>query len=501
MGRRERNNALFNKTRLWQAPRRRISIPSFSRTILVVSFALAGLISGCSQRADKFPNKHAELEKGARADTNGWINIHLEGTPRQIGFQHGWLLAAEIDDLMKSLAHFLQGSSKRDWAFYRSAAERMFWPKLEAEYREEIEGIAAGLGARIPKTNYDAIDITALNGWIELSRRYVPYLEEQVKTGAGGDKGAGHCGAFISTGNWTEDGGIVVGLNSWIDYIVGSRWNIIADIAPANGHRVLMDCLPGTIHGGDGLAMNGAGVVFAETTPGAFKDLEKEGAPGFVLARKAAQYAASIDDFVRIVHAYDGGDHSGDWLVGDTKTGEIAKLDAGLGNRRLSRTTDGYFVWPGFPDDGKAVAGEASFAAADKGSSSRARKARWEQLMEEYKGYIDVEDGKLFGADHIDLTTGKEGSNGNVLCGHVDEDPKGMPESGWAPFSPAGSVQGKVTSTALVKEMRMWARMGHPCGRDFVAAEFLAEHPEFAWQKPYLKDLRAQPWTLFEAGK
>ena len=121
--------------------------------------------------------------------------------------------------------------------------------------------------------------------------------------------------------------------------------------------------------------------------------------------------------------------------------------------------------------------------------------------MEEYKGYIDVEDGKLFEADHVDLATGRTGFNSNTLCGHVDTDPKGTPEFNWAPFAPAGSVQGKVTSTALVKEMKMWARVGHPCGRDFIAADFLAKHPEYAWQKPYLRDMKSGPWTLFEAKK
>ena len=43
--------------------------------------------------------------------------------------------------------------------------------------------------------------------------------------------------------------------------------------------------------------------------------------------------------------------------------------------------------------------------------------------------------------------------------------------------------------------------MGHPCGRDFVAADFLAKHPEYAWQAPYLKDLKAYPWTLFESKR
>jgi len=47
----------------------------------------------------------------------------------------------------------------------------------------------------------------------------------------------------------------------------------------------------------------------------------------------------------------------------------------------------------------------------------------------------------------------------------------------------------------------MWAHMGHPCGRDFVAAEFLTKHPEYGWQRPYLRDMKAWPWTLFEAKK
>jgi len=262
-----------------------------------------------------------------------------------------------------------------------------------------------------------------------------------------------------------------------------------------------MDGMPGAIHSGDDFVMNGAGLVYTETTMGTFKGFREEGTPEFMRARKAAQYAASIDDFVRIMSADNNGAYANDWLVGDTNTGEIAKFELGLKNQRLWRTKDGYFVGSNFPGDEKVIAEETTFNASDTTQSVLVRKARWEQLMEEYKGYIDVEDGKLFEADHIDMATGKEGSNSNVLCGHVDDDPKGTPEFSWAPFSPAGSVQGKVTSSALVKEMKLWAHMGHPCGRDFVAKDFLAGHPEYKWQAPFLKDLIARPWTLFEAKK
>jgi hypothetical protein len=458
--------------------------------LFLVLTAICVLFPACSRKSAAPPAAPAELAKASRADTNGWINVHLEGTPREIGFQHGWLLAPEIEDLLKALAHFLEGSTKRDWAFFRGAAERMFWPKLEAEHKEEIEGIVAGLRARVPRSSYDRIDLTVLNGWIELAWYYVPYLDEMAKKGAGDNKAPGYCSAFI-----------VAGHNNWVDYIIGSRWNVVADIVPAAGQRILMDTFPGAIHSGDDFVMNGAGLVYTETTMGTFKGFREEGTPEFMRARKAAQYAASIDDFVRIMSSDNNGAYANDWLVGDTKTGEIAKFELGLKNQRLWRTTDGYFVGSNFPGDEKVIAEETTFNAGDATQSVLMRKARWEQLMAEYKGYIDVEDGKLFEADHVDVATGKTGSNSNVLCGHVDEDPKGTPEFSWAPFSPAGSVQGKVTSTALVKEMKMWAHMGHPCGRDFVAAEFLAKHPEYGWQAPYLKDLKAWPWTLFEAKK
>ena len=450
----------------------------------------------CAKKAAA-PAAPPELAKASRTETNGWIQVHLEGTPREIGLQHGWLLATEIDDLLKTLDHFLQGSTKRDWAFFRASAERLFWPKLTPEYQDEIEGIAAGLRARLPRSRWDRNDITALNGWIELAWYYVPALEAKVQAGAGDNKAPGYCSAFIATGSWTEDGGIVAGHNNWVDYIIGSRWNVIADIVPAAGHRILMDAMPGAIHRGDDFVVNGAGLVYTETTMGTFKGFREEGTPEFVRARRAAQYAASIDDFVRIMSDDNNGAYANDWLVGDTKTGEIAKYELGLKNQRLWRTMDGYFVGSNFPSDEKLIAEETTFDPADKGQSVLVRKARWEQLMEEYKGYIDVEDGKLFEADHVDLATGRTGSNSNTLCGHVDEDPKGTPEFNWAPFAPAGSVQAKVTSTALVKEMKLWARLGHPCGRDFTAADFLRRHPEWAWQKPYLRDMTSRPWTLF----
>ncbi len=443
----------------------------------------------------------AELLNSYRQDINGWVFIHLEGTPREVGFQHGYHLAAEIDDALRMFGFFLEKATGRDWAFFREAASRMFWPKVDLEYQEELQGIADGLRARLPDKTYDVMDLTALNGWIELAWYYVPYLDEKATPGAGEGKSPSDCSAFIATGSYTEDGKIVMAHNNWVDYIVGERWNVISDITPAKGNRIFMDSFPGYIHSGDDFVISSAGIIYTETTMSLYKGFDEAGTPEFVRARRAAQYAASIDDFVRLMSEGNNGAYANDWLVGDIKTNEIARLELGLKNQQLWRTSDGYFAGANFPSDPKVIAEETTYDPEDPSLTVNVRKARWEKLLEDNKGMINAETAMIFEADHIDASTGRLSPNSRTLCGHIDVDPNGLPEFIWTPYYPAGSVQGKVTTAALAGEMKMWARKGHPCGQDFIAADFFAAHPEYAWMEKFLVDMRAFPWTLFDAKK
>ena len=47
------------------------------------------------------PANDVRLQGAYRSDKDGWIYVHLEGSPEQIGFQHGSLLAAEIADFLR----------------------------------------------------------------------------------------------------------------------------------------------------------------------------------------------------------------------------------------------------------------------------------------------------------------------------------------------------------------------------------------------------------------
>jgi membrane protein implicated in regulation of membrane protease activity len=43
-------------------------------------------------------NSDPRLAKSLRFERGGWIYVHLEGSPQEIGYQHGYLLAPEIWD-------------------------------------------------------------------------------------------------------------------------------------------------------------------------------------------------------------------------------------------------------------------------------------------------------------------------------------------------------------------------------------------------------------------
>ncbi|MBS1915767.1 MAG: peptidase C45 [Bacteroidetes bacterium] len=466
----------------------------FSSTKLIPVFFFVVIIS-CQTGKKENP-----LAKASRENKNGWVYIHLEGTPSEIGYQHGYLIADEIDTALKMFAYFIPHATKKDWAFYRNCAKDFLWDKIDREYKDEINGIVAGLHAK--QKNYDSLDIAALNAYEELAYYYVPQLMDKMKPGSGDNKAPGNCSAFIATGSYTKDGKIVMGHNNWTDYIVGQHWNIIADIIPEHGNHILMDCFPGFIHSGDDFLITNNGILITETTITQFKGFDSTAIPEFVRARKAAQYSNSIDDVVRIFTEGNNGGYANDWLIGDTKTNEVAKLELGLKNVRVWRSKDTAMIGSNFASDSTLIAQETTFNVHDNTSSPNARKLRMEKLVEvDLKGKIDAETGKQIEADHVDATANKNENNRCVICGHIDEDGKGCAEWDEPAYYPMGAVQGKVTTASLAKDMKFWAHMGHPCGQDFIGAEFYKKHPEHAWLSKYLMNMPAYPWTLFEAKK
>lgn len=422
-------------------------------------------------------------------EKNGWIYVHLEGTPPEIGYQHGSQLARQIEDLQRVLATELQHDTKKPYSFWRDAAQHMLWPKIEQEYREELQGIAKGLAAKGSKL--DVWDVVVMNASIELGSYYNNWYDKQKTT-----TNADRCSAFVATGSYTKDGKIVIAHNNWTNYMDGARWNIIFDIVPANGYHILMDGMPGWIHSGDDFGMNSAGIVITETTISRFNGFDPNGIAEFVRARKAMQYSASIDDFIRIMKEGNNGGYANNWLVADRNTNEIADLELGLKNVTVRRSKDGYYVGTNFPVDPKLAAEETDFDLKDAGQSANARRVRAESLIESKKGQINVAFAKRYLSDHYDSLEKKIEPSERTLCGHVDLSARGS-QPWQPPYGTAGAVQAKVADAAMIGRMTFEAAIGHPCGLHFKAASHLTSHPELSWEKETLVDLPSRPWTIW----
>jgi hypothetical protein len=443
----------------------------------------------------------ARLKGGYTFERDGWTYVHLEGTPTQIGFQHGWLLARRIEDNLNVYRTETAHDTGKPWTFYRNAARLVLWPQIEPEYREELLGIAAGLHAQ--GSTLDLWDVVALNGILELDHYYLPYLSglrhKKIPPHA---VPPGKCSALIATGSATKDGRIVMAHNNWSSYAEGERWQVVFDIQPTRGQHILMDGMPGVIVSDDDFGINSSGLMVTETTLPMAKGFDVHGIPEFVRARKALQYATSIDEYAAILRKGNNGGYANSWLIGDRKTGEIGYLELGFKHTPLTKKKDGYFVSSNFAADPELIRDDTpGFDGKNPESSMNARHARAEAFVQAHLGQLDTELAKAFLSDHDDLYERKTDAGKRSLCGHEDTSPVG--EKVWddPPFDPAGAVTGKVTDSELAAKLSFIGRAGHPCGEDFLASPFLAAHPEFHWQEKILGDMKAGPWATFTAGE
>ena len=433
--------------------------------------------------------------KGYRFERGGWTYVHLEGTPHEIGYQHGYLLAPEIADGLAAARLEMTHKTDRNWDFFRRSARMMLWPRLDPEYQAEIQGIADGLQAQ--KVKIDVEDLVALNAFQELPDYYVPWLNDRTHaTNAPRIQSSGHCSAFVATGSWTKDHQIVMAHSNWTSYMTGIHWRIIFDIVPQSGYRMLMDGYPGVIASDDDFGINSAGLMITETTISNFHGWNTLGKAEFMRARKAMQYAGTIDQFTKIMLDGNNGGYANDWLLGDRKTGEIARFELGLRHSKIWRTADGYYSGANFPSDPALIKDETNFNPDDPSSSPNARQIRWDQLLGANKGKIDASLAEIFLADHYDSYSKVEGADRRTLCGHNDAS-----SDGEVPHEPFGSVSGQVMDVNMAKTMDFAARIGHPCGISFDAAKFLADHQDYSWQSSALHEMEAGPWTEFRVSE
>lgn len=412
----------------------------------------------------------------------GWIVLHIEGKPYDRGVQHGTLMATEIAAYVRCFAAE-QGPKDPSaaWANARRLTKALFLRKFDAEYLEEMQGIADGAaeaGAKFDGRPIDLTDIVALNSWAELDT--LDGGLDALPTGLEGRKlptpkakempsaKAEHCSAFAAVGPATADGKIVFGHITMFGLYPARFYNVWLDVKPEKGERVLMQSFPGGIQSGMDYYLNSAGLIVCETTIEQTR-FNVDGIPLTNRIRKALQYGKSIDDVVKFLTDGNNGLYSNEWLLADTKTNEIAMFELGTKSTKLWRSSkDEWFGGtPGFywgcnNTKDLQVRLETISDPRERPRSTAwipsARDKKWLEFYAANRGKIDAEAGKLA------FST--------------------------PPVCASSSLDAKVTTTAMAKDLKTHAIFGPPIGGTWQPTEHQRE--EF----PEIVPLVPNDWTV-----
>jgi hypothetical protein len=406
--------------------------------------------------ADSWPARDAVKTFGPayRYPAAGWIYLHIEGKPYDRGYQHGYLMAKEIPEYLKRCAFVLAGKAdEQTWNVYRTSANALFLRGFDREILEEMRGIADGAnagGAKWLDRKLDLIDIVLANTTVEMGE--LASAMPMTPTGLEGthfdlppyagkhDSPTDHCSAFAATGAATRDGKMVIGHVTWWSQTLAEQSNVMIDIKPETGHRLLMQSYPGGIESGLDWYQNDAGIVLTETTIRQ-TPFNVQGTPVAFRARMAIQYAGNIDEVVKQLGTRNNGLYTNEWIIGDGKNNEIAMYELGTNHTKLWRSskdewfngTTGFY-WGN--NNAKDMAVNLEYLPDPRGAPEyipfvpSARDLAWQDLYRQYKGQIDEQ----FAFKAFDS----------------------------APLVFASTMDAKVATSAMANNMMVWAEFGRP---------------------------------------
>lgn len=458
-----------------------------------------------------------KIKNGISYKKNGWKYISVKGRAKERGYAYGYFCADDFKEIQKMLNFYMFESYGFFWDYFIEHINKDFKEKTKTEFYElyeEMEGIAEGCKANGCNTTVD--EIIAWNFYMS-----IPYWLSSATGSHIGKEGGGKtpidivlpfannhtsdkCSAFIANGDWTTDGKIVVGHNSFSDYIDGQYSNIILDLHPEKGYRFLMQTSPCWIWSGTDFFITSVGIIGTETTIGGFTLYEKRIPIGYRI-RQAMQYATNIDEYVTFLTNGNSGDYANSWLIGDIKTNEIARIELGFKYHNVSKTKNGYFI--GFNatyDPRIRNIGVVNSGFYDIRRHQGARRVRLTQLLEKYKGKLNIEIAKKILADHYDVYLKKDNNPcSRTVCSHYDLDAREYMSQGARPppFAPHGAVDGMVCDSNLAKSMSFVGRYGNSCGIAFNKDKYCKEHIQYSNICHFLKNRPSQPWTKFQVYK
>ena len=444
-----------------------------------------------------------KIKNGLSYKMNGWVYVSVKGDPVERGYAYGYLIAHEMKRVLEVTHFAIYESMGRKWEYFVDISTRLLKPIISehfSEFYEEMEGFAKGCTEGGTPMTLD--EVIAWNNIFILTEGLYSSLQGENKSGAParGEGGAQErCSAFIAVGDYTEDGKIVVAHNNFSNFIDGQFANIVLDLYPTKGHRMLIQGFPGWIWSGTDFFVTSKGFIGTETTLGGFIAFELN-FPISCRIRKAMQYGNTLDDYETYLLEGNSGDYANSWLFGDINTNEIMRIELGLKYHNTERTKNGYFIGFNAAYDPRIRHLESvNSGFEDIRRHQGARRVRLADLMDEYKGKLNIDIAQRILADHYDVYLHKENPCSRTVCAHYELDAREYMSdpSRPKPFQPRGALDGNVCDSTMAKNMSFSLRWGDSCGTPFYKDTFCNEHREWAYLRPYLNDRPQEPWTTF----
>jgi len=210
--------------------------------------------------------------RGRVEQMNGQLVLHVQGTPEQMGEQHGRLLKETVQRAVGAVIKGVSWTDAERQRLIRGA--RDMEPHQPAEYVAELKALAKAAGV-----GYEALLLAQLFGDVQRAQ---------------------WCSSYAVLGPATNTGECIVGRNmDYWDYGISKYGAVIIHFAPEKGHRFMTLSWAGIINGWT--AMNEHGIVVANNTAYGARANSLAGISTCFMLRRIAQYATTVKEGVEIV--------------------------------------------------------------------------------------------------------------------------------------------------------------------------------------------------------
>ncbi len=401
------------------------------------------------------------VEEGAvKRFGNAWVEkrgadylLHLSGTPYEMGYQHGVLMAEEIKNgtvpvFADPVSHNASFAGKPAWIrrLLLTYLEVSVYGPIERntprDYLEEIRGIADGAGLGFK-------EVFIANFLSDLTMAMTPGVIAKKTQELGIEP---ECSAFVAAGDAAAGGGLIVGRNT--DYSGQGRWV---------AYQTIFFCEPkGTLSyvniGTAGLikansAMNEAGIVVSGHFM-AFEGADPSGVSFTVLENEIMRKARTLDEAIALLKDARRGGSFG-LIIADGKAKDAAVVESTPERLGIRKMEKGAIVLTNFATTEKLKPVDLLLRYNVLLRNVIGRYERLNQLIERYRGAITPGRAATFMSDHTDVITGTERGTGITVCS-----------------------DNNVTSAVFVPETRLFwvAGGGEPaCINDYVGYDFQLE--------------------------